>query len=240
MQPALTPLEQQQINVAEAPAPTFWHRVRFDVVRRHVERTDARAVLDIGAGSGLLGDHLRQAGIDYTFTEASAPVRAALVARFGRAAESSDDASIGADTVVTLLDVIEHVEDDLALLTDLRGRMEPGAGLVITVPAMRWLFSSWDRDLGHHRRYHRSDARRLIEAAGFELVEVSYLFPELVPVALLRRFRTSDGTAAEFPTLPNWLDRVGAAISSASTAVRRFWPVGTSVLVIARRLESPT
>lgn len=237
MQPALTPLEQQQLHVAEAPTPTFWHHVRFELVRRIVHRERARRVVDVGAGSGLLGEHLRQSRVEYRFSETSPALHASLVARFGPTAALGDGDVVAADSVVTLLDVIEHVDDDVALLRDLRARIEPGATLVVSVPAMRWLFSSWDTDLGHHRRYSKHDATTVVEGAGFRVVEASYLFPELVPIALLRRWRASDGSAAEFPQLPGWIDRIGRAVATVTTAVRRFWPLGTSVLIVARRPE---
>lgn len=239
MQPALTPLEQQQLNVAGAPSPTFWHHVRFRLVRRVVERTGARAVVDVGAGSGLLGEALRSTDVDYRFTEDSAALRSSLVARFGAAAEHRDGAAIDRSSVVTLLDVIEHVERDDLLLGRLFDAMAPGSVLVVTVPALPALFSSWDADLGHHRRYTRAGAAEVVGDAGFEIEEASYLFPELLPIALLRRWRASDGTAAEFPRLPGWIDRVGRAISTATSTARRWWPAGTSVLVVARRPEAP-
>jgi SAM-dependent methyltransferase len=233
MQP--TPLEQQQLNVAAAP--TFWHHVRFELVRRHVAARGARTVLDVGAGAGLLGEHLRSGPVRYRFAESSPSLRAALANRFGPEA-LDDELTIDSHTVVALLDVIEHVDDDAALLRGLSHRMAPGAGLVVTVPAMRWLFSSWDRDLGHRRRYSRRAARAVVQDAGFDVIEASYLFPELVPIAALRRFRPSDGMAAEFPALPRVIDHLGRWVGTATTWARRAWPFGTSVVVIATRPEA--
>ena len=228
----LTPLEQQQLLVT--PRPTFWHRVRFELVADQLRTRPTTAVLDIGAGSGLLGEHLRPSGVRYRFSESSPTLLAALSARFG--ADSVDGgAPITSDTVVTLLDVIEHAEDDAGLLCELAVRMHPGAGLVVTVPALRWLFSSWDTDLGHHRRYTRRELATLVEHCGFQIEEASYLFPELIPPALLRKLRRSTGAAAEFPELPTVIDRVAALIGRATTRVRRWWPAGTSVLVVAHR-----
>jgi SAM-dependent methyltransferase len=231
---SLTPLDRQQLRAVETPS--FWHRVRFELVEQQVVAHPARRVVDVGAGSGLLADHLRVAlpGVEYRYAESSPPLLDALRGRLG------DDAADGggridADTVVTLLDVIEHVTDDRGLLAELAARMEPGAGLVVTVPAMRWLFSSWDVDLGHHRRYSRRDVAETVRAAGFEVREVSYLFPELVAPALVRRARASGGGSAEFPTLPSWLDRLAGRIGRLSCRRRRMWPVGTSVLAVARR-----
>lgn len=228
----LTPLEQQQLHVA--PKPTFWHRVRFELVADHLRTRPTTAVLDIGAGSGLLGDHLRPSGVRYRFSESSPTLLAALSARFG--ADSVDDATpITSDTVVTLLDVIEHVDDDGGLLCELAARMHPGTGLVVTVPALRWLFSSWDTDLGHYRRYNRRELARLVEQCGFEIEEASYLFPELIPPALVRKLRRSTGHAAEFPALPTVVDRVATVVGRMSARLRRWWPAGTSVLVVAHR-----
>jgi hypothetical protein len=228
----LTPLEQQQLQVA--PAPTFWHRVRFGIVVDHLRSRPTTAVLDVGAGSGLLGEHLRPTGVRYRFDESSPSLQAALSARYGDAARD-DGGPITSDTVVTLLDVIEHVEDDAGLLTDLAARMQPGAGLVVTVPALRWLFSSWDTDLGHFRRYGKRELRDLVEGCGFEVHAAGYLFPELIPPALLRKLRRSTGGTAEFPALPAMLDRLAGRVSGATARLRRWWPAGTSVVLIAWR-----
>lgn len=232
----LTPLEQQQLDVA--PASTFWHRVRFGLIVDHLRTRPTTAVLDVGAGSGLLGEHLRPTGVRYRFSESSPSLREALVSRYG-AGNLDDGGTITSDSVVTLLDVIEHVEDDTGLLTELAWRMRPGAGLVVTVPAMSWLFSSWDTDLGHFRRYGKRQLRALVSSCGFEVEEAAYLFPELIPPALLRKLRRSTGEAADFPDLPGFVDRTAGFVSGASARLRRWWPAGTSVLVVAHRTTDP-
>lgn len=232
----LTPLEQQQLHVT--PSPTFWHRVRFELVAAHLRTRPTTAVLDVGAGSGLLGEHLRPSGVRYRFTESSPALADGLVERFGEAALDDGD-TLTSDTVVTLLDVIEHVDDDGALLAALAARMQPGAGLVVTVPALGWLFSSWDTDLGHFRRYSRRQLVELVAQHGFDVEEAAYLFPELLGPAMLRKLRRSSGDAAEFPALPRVVDLVAAAVSRTTARFRRWWPAGTSVIVIARRTAEP-
>ena len=232
----LTPLEQQQLHVA--PSATFWHRVRFDLVVDHLRSRPTTAVLDVGAGSGLLGEHLAPTGVRYRFSESSPPLVTALTDRYG-ATDLDDGGPIHSDVVVTVLDVIEHVEDDAALLTSLAARMQPGAGLVVTVPAMSWLFSSWDTDLGHHRRYGKRQLVALLDRSGFEVLEVGYLFPELVPPAILRKLRRSTGEAADFPQLPRAVDRAGEAVGRTTARLRRWWPAGTSVVATAQRTAAP-
>ena len=58
---------------------------------------------------------------------------------------------------VLCLNVLEHVEDDLNALSNLRDRVRPGGSLVALVPAYGWLYNRMDRALGHHRRYGRRD-----------------------------------------------------------------------------------
>ena len=53
--------------------------------------------------------------------------------------------------LVLLMDVIEHVADDVGLLASLLAPLETGAALLISVPAVPMLYTDWDRARGHHR-----------------------------------------------------------------------------------------
>ena len=72
------------------------------------------------------------------------------------------------DTVVCL-NVLEHVEDDEAGLRNIRDVLAPGGRAVILVPQGRWLYGSIDKAVGHVRRYSRTEFRRKLLAAGFEI-----------------------------------------------------------------------
>ena len=236
---SVTPLEQQQLRVAADAGTTFWHRVRFRLVSRAAQRTGATAVLDFGAGSGQLGDWVnkRDPALRYLFEESSEVLDAALASHFGEQARSAADARIERSTLVTMLDVLEHIDDDTAALQHLRERMAPGAQLLITVPAFQWAFTSWDTELGHHRRYSRRHLKAVAQAAGFEVRSAAYLFPELLPLVLVRKLRRSDRSHADFPELPRAIDRTAEFVSSATTFLRRCWPGGTSVVAL---LQVPT
>ncbi len=241
----ISALERQQIQVITKP--TFWHHVRYEVVRRVIVKSRNTNVTDIGAGAGGLGDHLllRAPSIEYRFEESSALLSDALMLRFGVQARGSGYQQFSSGSAVSLLDVLEHVEDDAAMLAEIADRMQPGARLVLTVPAMSWLFSAWDRDLGHFRRYSRRSITSVVEGTGLRVDEASYLFPELVPVAILRKLlRPSPkvntklpaaGRNADFPTLPNMVDRVLRAVATATARFRKLWPIGTSVFVVATK-----
>jgi SAM-dependent methyltransferase len=234
---SVSPLEHQQLELAGAADMTYWHRVRFELVARHADAVGARRILDVGAGSGLLGAWLRanRPGMPYGFTETSEVLRARLVGRFGQVAEAPPGAPIETATVVTLLDVLEHIDDDAAALAELHGRMAPGSHLVVTVPAGRWAYSGWDEQLGHHRRYSRRSLRAVLERAGFASPTTAHLFPELLPLLVVRRLRRAPVGQVDFPRLPPLVEAAGYRVASLTAAARRVWPAGTSVLATAVR-----
>ena len=232
-----TPLERQQVNVHEPQASTFWHHVRFDIVAHAVANSSAAHVVDFGAGSGMLGIWMsqRHPDVDYSFIELSPMLDAELERRFGASARFPPDAMIPGSSVVALLDVIEHIEDDAEVLKALAARMEPGTSVVVTVPAMPWAFSSWDAALGHHRRYTRAQLRAVLETVGFEVTECSYLFPELTVMLPVRKLRRTKRSAVDFPTLAPTVNRIAYAVSSTSSRARRAWPFGSSLVAVANR-----
>jgi len=85
--------------------------------------------------------------------------------------------------VVVLLDVLEHLADPVTVLRHARRTLEPGGGIVLTVPAYRWLFGDWDRSLGHFRRYSSRELRRQAAEAGFQVSWLSYWNAFTLPAA---------------------------------------------------------
>jgi len=240
-QQPITHLEQQQILVAGNGGDTFWHRVRFHLVDQAARRSGADTVLDIGAGSGQLGGWLaaRCRVLNYRFEESSPVLDEALTAHFGADHRGDMSAPIPATTLVTLLDVLEHIEHDTAALTAIKTRMAPGGQLLLTVPAFQWAFTSWDTALGHHRRYSKRQVKALAERAGLELTSSAYLFPELLPLVAVRKLQRTEREHADFPSLPRVIDRAAELFSRGTTAVRRIWPAGTSVVALLTKPTSP-
>ena len=233
-EPTITPLEQQQLRVADERHDTFWHRVRFRLVAKAAADARATAVLDVGAGSGQLGTWLatHDVPLTYRFEESSPVLDDALARRFGVEGRHDSAAPIAQGTLVTLLDVIEHVADDVALLTDLRSRMSPGDRLFVTVPAFQWAFTSWDEALGHHRRYSTRQLRERAGAAGLDTVSTGYLFPELLPLIAVRKLRRAPREHADFPDLPRAVDVAAEWWSRGTAALRRWMPAGTSACAV--------
>jgi len=231
---SMTPLERQQLDLIDPTAHTFWHWVRFDFVVAAARARGASTIVDVGAGSGMLGDHLRtkHPALDYRFDELSPALDRQLEQHFGTAARFGADERVTSGCVAAMLDVIEHIEDDGAMLAAWRERMDPGAQLVVTVPALQWAYSSWDTELGHFRRYSRKQLRAVLESSGFTVSSCDYLFPEMLPLVVKRKLRPSNDNV-DMPRLSDRVNRIGHALSSTTSRMRRIWPAGTSVVAVA-------
>jgi SAM-dependent methyltransferase len=89
--------------------------------------------------------------------------------------------------VAFLLDVIEHVDDDVAALENARKALTPGGLLFVTVPALQ-SFWSWNDDVvKHKRRYSAEQLRTVAQAAGLTSLDTRYFMFLLSPLLLASR-----------------------------------------------------
>jgi hypothetical protein len=237
----LQPLELHLQRQREQSHDFFWHRVRWHAVMQELPLAEPFELVDVGAGAGLVAEYLREYAprASYRFIEVLPGMREDLLRRYGAAADFADRTSFGSTRFVTLLDVLEHQEDDRAFLESLCAKMEPGTTLILTVPALQMLWSRWDDALGHCRRYTRESLLSVLRTVPLEVREVSYLFPELLPMGLVRKWKLARRPQAEldveFPKLPRAVNMGLYWVGRASLALRAAAPVGTSLLAVARK-----
>ena len=90
-------------------------------------------------------------------------------------------------TICGLFDVIEHIEDDLSFLNELHERLPQNSHVIITVPALKWLWSDADIHSGHFRRYSQKDLIRIKKETKFQIIDYGYYFSYYtLPLFLLR------------------------------------------------------
>jgi SAM-dependent methyltransferase len=149
-----------------------YNRFLKDLIRRHAG--NARTVLDFGAGIGTFSGSVDLPHEQIHCVEPDAASQRHLSAK-GYIAHDNiseiEDASI--DYVFTL-NVLEHIEDDAAALSQLYRVIKPGGRLLIYVPAFMVLYASMDAHVGHHRRYRLAPLRNLVREAGFEIEKSAY------------------------------------------------------------------
>jgi SAM-dependent methyltransferase len=158
---------EYELQTHRAEERHWWYQGRRRVLERAIARlglpADAR-ILDAGCGSGRNMVELARLGAVTGVELSDTSVELARERGVGEVLQGSvmempfDDASF--DLAVSL-DVIEHLEDDVGALRELRRVTKPGGALLVTVPAYQWLWSGHDEVNHHHRRYTRRTLRGL-------------------------------------------------------------------------------
>lgn len=245
----------------------FWyrgrHRFLWHAAQRQLQRCGRQShqrIVDLGGGCGgwirYLHDRSRVAIDELAIADSS--LRALEYAK-GVLPDSATRYHIDLLSlqwknrwdVSFLLDVLEHIPEDEAALSQIRDALVPGGMLFITTPALKQFWTSND-DLVHHvRRYSRHDFQRLVEKSGFELLDARYFMFFLSPLLLASRWMSrpaadlseserQERLAAEH-RIPNPItNTVFAGVFAAETPlghVIRF-PWGTSILAVLRKPES--
>jgi len=201
------------------PASHWYYISKGRAIRSLIGDDHHGAILDVGAGSGVFSRMLTADGVaghatcvDPNYTDAQLKTASSARLRFRRSV-SETDASL-----VLMIDVIEHVDDDVALVADYARMAPEGARFVISVPAFNFLWSSHDDFLDHRRRYTLETLEKTVVAAGLKPLSVRYFFGALFPaVAMLRladRALKGDKAAAAsaLKAAPGWLNRSLVAI----------------------------
>ncbi len=134
------------------------------------------------------------------------------------------------------IDVLEHVEDDLALLKSYISSSSADALFVISVPAFKSLWSNHDVFLEHFRRYRKKDLRNLIKQAGLVEVESSYIFGSIFPLVwLIRKLKRSKTIQSDLKQSSKFVN----FLILNYLKIEKFLPVnrlfGTSVFISAKK-----
>lgn len=220
----------------------WWWRAREAMVLARLEGLAPAAgfgdILDVGCGDGLLLDALARFGRPQGLEP-----DAALLSDYGRARGTIhvapfDERFRPAERfgLILMLDVLEHLDDDVAALRHAARLLDRRGRLVITVPAFRMLWTGHD-DINHHRtRYTAATFRRAAARAGVRIDELRYffhwLFPLKLAVRLAERARRAPAAPASLPAAP--INRACYAVSRLEQATwgRLGLPFGSSLLAV--------
>jgi SAM-dependent methyltransferase len=218
----------------------WWEANRALLIRECVSRPHAarELLLDVGCGSGYaLSD---QAGLDARLKVGIDAWRSSEWDTAGGAVFVVADVSklpfrSGVADVVLTLDVIEHLDDDQAALAEAARVLRVGGRAAVMVPAFAILWSPHDDTVGHYRRYRLADLVGPLSSAGLRIVQRSYFYSWLFPVALVRRVLHLGGQS---DTTPRALGPIAHMIGRLERLVLRHRvpiPFGTSAFVEAVR-----
>jgi SAM-dependent methyltransferase len=214
------------------------------VLRTHLGVQADRRILDVGCGAGgmlpMLADFGTVEGIEpdaASVAHANATFPEHAVRQGELPADIPADASFD---VVTAFDVIEHIEDDLNAVVAMRRALRPDGSIVVTVPALPWLWSEHDELNGHHRRYTEASLRSVLVRAGLVVRHVSHyntaLLPAVAGARLLQRVRPGHSAGSSDLEMPSpFINRMLRRIMSSEACVtaHRGLPIGVSLIAVA-------
>ncbi|WP_322964950.1 class I SAM-dependent methyltransferase [Sphingomonas fuzhouensis] len=173
----------------------WWYRARRDILADYLTRygklpKDAR-ILEIGCGTGHNLPMLASFGT-VDAIEIDPAAREIASARLGKPVGDAPLPELpgiarGAYDLIAVLDVVEHIEDDVAALAAMKSCLKPGGKILIAVPAHQWMWSAHDVVNHHHRRYSKGTLASAIEKAGLKPRKLGYFNSLLFPLAAAAR-----------------------------------------------------
>jgi SAM-dependent methyltransferase len=236
--------------LAELESRNFWFCARNRLIVWALGRyfPDARRFLEVGCGTGfvLAGITAAYPALETTGSEVAAEGLGFAARRIPAARLIQMDARRipfhGEFDVAGAFDVIEHIEDDHAVLRALHGAISPGGGLLITVPQHPVLWSEYDVQAHHVRRYLATELREKLEQAGFDIARMTSFVTLLLPLMAASRLGRSK-SGADYDALEelrissglNWTLEKVLDLERALIRAGVSMPVGGSLLVVARR-----
>jgi SAM-dependent methyltransferase len=223
----------------------WWWRSREVFLSGWVERLNRRSpcrrILDVGCGDGLFFERLERFGrVDGLEPDAALVNDPRWRSRIRVGELGPRFRGPGDYDLVLMLDVLEHIADERAALAAARSALRPGGRLLLTVPALSWLWSRHDEANAHHRRYGRAGLRRVLAGSGFTVESVRFFFFWTVAPMAVRRWLAPAGSGpagydVAIPPAP--INDALTLLSRCEHALGRFfrWPLGSSLLAVARR-----
>ena len=213
-----------------------WFVARRELFTKLAGLNKNARILDVGCGSGMFLAYLKSLGFsDLAGVETSERLRQQFrddaVPVYAEIPDEKFDA-------VFILDVLEHIEDDVGTLVRIRQSLRLGGILLLSVPAHPFLWGPHDVLNEHERRYRRRELRAKLIHAGFEIQRFSYWNMFGFPVICLARWLRFGKRGHEGDMglgSPVGLKMYGLVLRFENYLLRWFdLPAGVSLVAVAR------
>jgi SAM-dependent methyltransferase len=219
-------------------------RILDRLIARRIEPQRDCKILEAGCGTGgnleMLGRFGRAAAFEPDATARTLAIAKSVAeVRNGSLPDHVPFAPESFD-LVAMLDVLEHIDDDVGSLKAVAERLVQGGRLVLTVPAYRFLWSRHDELHHHKRRYRKEGLVAVARAAGLQPEYVSYFNTLLFPLIAAKRLAghlLGDSGKVDDAMPPAGLNRLLGAVFSIERHLlgRIALPFGVSLVMVARR-----
>jgi len=236
--------------LARFESGNFWFRSRNKLILWILQRRlrPMKTFLEVGCGTGFVLSGVRSAFPEVSLS--ASEIDSAGLPFVRQKVESADIFQMDARRipfreefdVIGAFDVIEHIEEDEEVLSQIYNACKPGGGVIITVPQHPFLWSEVDVFSSHKRRYSKNELVGKIQKAGFEIVETTSFVSLLLPLMLLSRLKTKSKKEDFDPmrelSLPSFLNRMFCWIMDFERVLIKAglrFPVGGSLLCVGKK-----
>lgn len=230
---------------------TYWwfiarNRIVMDIVNKFVKIEPHTQILDVGCGTGgftkMLLEKYDAIGLDTSPIAIEYCKKHSIEKLFLGTLDEfpTTDFNIQA---ITILDVIEHIESDDAIVEQIYKTLPQNGWLIATVPAYKWLWSEHDVLHKHYRRYTKKDFVTLLKKHNLQIEYSTYFNTFLFIFSALKRiyeniFQKKNKPIDPVDKVPAFLDKIFKAVflSEKFFIPHIKFPFGLSILVIAKKV----
>lgn len=183
----MTKLDLRECGLVE-PSDHWYYKSksRYIFSTKQISGINPSQILDVGAGSAFFLKEAKKLFPNARYIAMDPNYKTDQIGIFDGIEYTKNYSSDRADLIL-MIDVIEHIEDDLRVLSNYAAKAPSGSIFLVSVPAFQFLWSPHDVFLGHHRRYTLNSLKKLIEGAGLVCLEEKYLFGPILPIVYLVR-----------------------------------------------------
>lgn len=231
----------------------WWIRSKYNIIlylmeifcRKNISSKDKeKKILDIGSGPGNMLHFLKKYGRVYG--NDISPEAVHFCRQYGFEMIEGDLDRGGINTgqkfdLITMIDVLEHLEKDVEVLKKIKNMMDPAAQIIITVPAYRFLWGAHDTKYGHKRRYTLKELRRKLMSAGFKINKITYIQPFfLFPLFVFRTLKkAAKKNTDDFVRTPKILNNILLKLIESEKYYLKFFNFhfGSTIVAIAEKNE---
>ena len=224
----------------------WWFQARNNIVRKNLSDIyglTKKRILDIGCGSGLMIETLHKTYDIYGLEKSRIAINLSKKINKSRIKQGYLPEKVPFKKkfdAILMMDVLEHIEDDFTSLLVINKLLKRKGLLIITVPAFMFLWSKFDEENHHKRRYKINELRYLLKQSGFSLEKITYYNFFLSPIAFIERllikvFSLSATQSLKVPIKP--LNNFFYFLFNAEYSFLKYldFPFGLSIIAIARK-----
>lgn len=237
-------------ELASLEAANFWFRARNELILWALQtyKPNAHSMLEVGCGTGFVLSGIARnypemvlSGSEIFLTGLSHAAARVPTAQFMQM-DARHVPFFNEFDAIGAFDVLEHIEEDESVLTQLHKALKPTGVLLLTIPQHPWLWSANDDYACHVRRYTARELHKKVIDAGFRIERSTSFVSLLLPAMMLSR-QTSNNKITERDVtaelrLPKLINNIFLGIMRVEQRLIKFganFALGGSRLVIARK-----